>query len=240
MAASGRANKTRNSSTVPTICLDSLLKALKRERKGASGYELDNPLHMFTRFFWSYYTPPSLNVLHLVSALEKKGLWGENTGEDATMLSFGEQRFLVCHMNRLWSVSKDPQDPGDDTSDGHNKYPNAWPWAGSKHEIEFFPDGDCFLHEGKCVTVVKDTRCARFQVIYDSDVVAVQFARYGMRRAFAGYLSIDITDKLILLQRCVRKYNACRRRARSWLGQVALEGASPTVLLVPRRHKEGR
>lgn len=178
---------------------------------------------MFSLAPWSYHIPPPPNVLHLVSARVLKE-WGAREpdmiyfNEDATMLSFGEKRFLVCHMNRLWSVSKDPRDRGDDYSDGHKMYPNAWHWACSKHEIEFMYKTGTLIRVGEAWIFkeerLEDVKKLYVQIVYDSDVVAFQFRRYGMRRAFAPYLGIDITDKLILLQCCVRKYNACRRRAR--------------------------
>ena len=186
---------------------------------------------------WSPYTPPSLSILHLVSGREVKPdsrfrYW--YTGEDGIMLSFGEQRFLVGHMNRLLSMSKSFYKDAQERP----MYPHDWHCSGSNIEIQFFPGVRYVWHEGVRMEDVKEMY---FLVDYESEVFRVQAARYGLQRFNWYYTSIDITSKLILLQRCVRGYNARRRMARrlalamalhSRLGNGCLLKHLPTELML--------
>jgi hypothetical protein len=137
------------------------------------------------------------------------------TGEDAIMLSFGEQRFLVGHMNRLLSMSKSFYKDAQESP----MYPHDWHCSGSNIAIEFCPGVRYVWHEGVRMEDVKEMY---FQVDYESEVCRVQADRWRNRRSNWSYTSIDITSKLILLQRCVRGYNASRRMARRLALAMAL------------------
>jgi hypothetical protein len=144
------------------------------------------------------------------------------TGEDAHAFSFGEQRFLTGCMNRLWSMSQSPSD----TARGLPMYRNDWHRTGEFIMFDF-------------EEFIEDVKERGLTLFYESDYIKTTF---GTRLALWGYETIDVTFKLILLQRWFRKSNAQRRRLAlamafhprlgngSWLSNTPLELARQLVL----------
>ena len=173
-----------------------------------------------------------MSILHLVSTRGSKcciPAWREctipilvqigsmrhpDTGEDAIMLSFGEQRFLAGYMNRLWYTRRDFFHES-----LRPMYPHDWHWATVVSEAQWLEEDISARRDG---VRAGDVKAMHLRVYYEHETVQVQHARTGTQKASWTYSSIDITSKLILLQRCVRGYNARRRMARRLALAMAL------------------
>ena len=125
------------------------------------------------------------------------------------MLSFGKQRFLVGYMKRLWCASKSDFDK----SRGRPMYPDSWHLATRVVNLEWRPYVRYVYREEERNRVEVFERWI-LQVIFESRVIPIDSHPYWMWHALGTYNIIPATFKLILLQRCVRKYNARRREAR--------------------------
>ena len=186
------------------------------------------------------YSKPSLNMFHLVPArVIKDSIQGEHsfTGEDAHAFSFGWQRFLTGCSNRLWSMKQYPENK----QRGVPMYKHDW--HRTVESIGFaFTKG-----AGNVFRVVDGNRDVRvsgwyLQVWFESDDVEATLG--WTRQAILEYDTMDITSKLILLQRWFRKSNARRRPRRlalamalhprlgngSWLSNIPTELAHILIL----------
>ena len=186
------------------------------------------------------YSKPSLNMFHLVPARVRNfsmGLEDRYAGEVAHAFSFGEQRFLTGCINRLWSMKQYPE----------NKQRGVPMYKHDGHRTAEFI-GFAF-HEGagnvfRVVDGNRDVRVSGWyvQVWFQSD--DVEATRGWTRQAILEYDTMDITSKLILLQRWFRKSNARRRPRRlalamalhprlgngSWLTNIPTELARTLIL----------
>ena len=156
------------------------------------------------------------------------------TGEDAHAFSFGEQRFLTGCKNRLYSMT---QYPGDKQR-GEPMYKHDWHQTGEFIEFDYIQGVRYVWRDGKRM----DVEQMEFQMFFESDDVE---ALFGIRRALWGYDIIDVTFKLIRLQRWFRKsLHALRRERRlalamallprlgdgSWLSNIPTELARTLML----------
>ena len=188
------------------------------------------------------YSKPSLNMFHLVPARVMNfsmGLEDRYAGEVAHAFSFGEQRFLTGCFNRLWSMEQYP----DEKQRGEPMYKHDW----HRTVVEFI--GFAFTEgaAGNVFRVVDGNRNVRvsgwyLQVWFESDDVEATVG--WTRQAILEYDTMDITSKLILLQRWFRKSNARRRPRRlalamalhprlgngSWLTNIPTELARTLIL----------
>ena len=176
----------------------------------------------------------SLSMFHLVTArVIKDSIRVEHlfTGEDAHAFSFGEQRFLTGCKNRLWTMTQYPEQRGEPM------YKHDWHRTGEFIEFDYIQGVRYEWLDGKRM----DVEQMKFQMFFESDDVE---AHFGMRRALWGYDIIDVTFKLILLQRWFRKsLHALRRERRlalamalhprlgdgSWLSNIPTELARTLV-----------
>ena len=159
------------------------------------------------------------------------------TGEDAHAFSFGEQRFLTGCMNRLWSMNQTPESK----KRGEPMYKHDWHRTG-----EFI--GFAFTKGAGNVTRVVDGKDVRVsgwnvQVWFESDDVEAMVG--WTRQGILEYDAMDVTFKLILLQRWFFKSIHARRRSRrlalamalhprlgngSWLSNIPTELARTLIL----------
>ena len=156
------------------------------------------------------------------------------TGEDAHAFSFGEQRFLTGCKNRLFSMTQYPEDE----QWGEPMYKYDWHQTGEFIEFDYIQGVRYVWRDGKRM----DVEQMEFQMFFESDDVSLHF---GVRRAIWGYDIMDVTFKLILLQRWFRKSLHARRRSRrlalamallprlgdgSWLSNIPTELARTLML----------
>ena len=179
------------------------------------------------------YSKPSLNMFHLVPARVMNffvGLSSKYRGEVAHAFSFGEQRFLTGCINRLWSMKQYPENK----QRGVPMYKHDW----HRTVVEFI--GFAFTEGalGNVFRVVDGNRDVRVsgwyvQVWFQSD--DVEATRGWTRQAILEYDTMDVTSKLILLQRWFRKSNA-RRRPRRLALAMALHprlGNGSSLSIIP-------
>ena len=108
----------------------------------------------------------------------------EFTGEDATMFCIGAQRLLTGYRNRLWTTPPVPHWNDD------RFYPHeGWPWNAENLIFSFHFDA-CACSPG----------WSYLNILYESDT---NVAKHGpsMRKGCWGFRMLEITSKLILLQR---------------------------------------
>ena len=148
------------------------------------------------------------------------------SGEDAHAFSFGWQRFLTGCSNRLWSMTQCPLDKHREEP----MYPHDWHWTGELIEFEFIQGVRyAWIDEVRHPPVVE----IYFQMFFENDDVAAKFG--WTRRALWEYDIMDVTFKLILLQRWFLKSNA-RRRPRRLALAMALHprlGNGSSLSIIP-------
>jgi hypothetical protein len=123
----------------------------------------------------------------------------EFTGEDATMFCIGAQRLLTGYRNRLWTTQRNGE---------LRFYPHeGWPWNAENLIFSFHFDA-CACSPG----------WSYLNILYESDT---NVAKHGpsMRKGCWGFRMLEVTSKLILLQRW---FCNVRRKARRLALAIAL------------------
>ena len=167
-------------------------------------------------------------MFHLRTArVIKDSIRGEHrfTGEDAHAFSFGGQRFLTGCMNRLWSMNQTPESK----KRGEPMYKHDWHRTGEFIEFDFMQGVRYVWLDGERM----DVETWFLQIFFESDAIE---ATFGWTHRFPPeYDTMDITFKLILLQRWFRKSNA-RRRPRRLALAMALHprlGNGSSLSIIP-------